>query len=270
MNGLNIDTLLQPIIQLFQRIYGYLSVYLETVIYFMHRAESVDLNRWLIIIFAVIFIASRFIKQNWIQQFNLLISFFPTLIHEFGHAFTAQSLGGKVHNIRMTITVKGRDETGTQGYATTTPRNHLANIITTFSGYASPPLVFLFGVWSIKNNMAVLLLLLLSFMIFFWLIHTSQKWLPIGILFIMIALGIDVSVDSFTTPVLTFMLNVILGLILGESVCAMYTTLVVNLRNQKWDGSQLRRLTLIPAIIWWFIWLSITYICLNHAYHIMF
>ena len=78
----------------------------------------------------------------------------------------------------------------------------------------------------------------------------------------MLYTGYDLSITriEITNGILDIVFNVILGLLLGETIQSIIITAktVFSQSHQEWDGSLLQRLTLIPGFIWFLIWMILS------------
>lgn len=241
-----------------------LSHFVDSLISILHKVSITQLNIPIILIFALLLILSYLSHNNIILRINLYLSFIPTLIHEFGHAIIAQITGSKVTNIKMMLSLHEKNKTGSLGYAEINFRNWFSRVLSAFSGYIFPPLIFLLGIWSLSNGYAILFVLIIIIALLDWLIYTSQKWIPLILIIIMVSLNIY---PDLTQLPIALILNGILGLLLGESIRSIFVTMQVNFSKQEgWDGIAMRSLTLIPSTIWFFIWSIITLSCLYFSF----
>lgn len=223
--------------------------------------SNIYLNFYIILTVAILYLFLHANRHNKVlQQVSILLGFFPVLIHEVGHALSASISGGKVHNIYMVLTPRGQEKTESQGYAVTTPKNRLSGVLIGLMGYMFPPFIYLLGIILLYNQMSIafLSILLLLTLYYFW--HTSQKWIPLLLLLGLIYSVYYVYTNSIEVTIsmylIHFIYNLILGLLLGEIIQSIIITTKVNFSRQKmeWDGLMLRRLTFIPATVWWFVW----------------
>lgn len=245
-----------------------LSNFIDRLFLFINKASSVDINIYIIIIATILFILSYLSQHKMIQRLNLLLSFIPTLTHEMGHAIIAQLTGSKLVNVKMILTLHERDKTGALGFAQIEFKNWLSKVLSAFCGYIAPPLMFLTGIYLLSHQYSIVFVLLFIIMIINWFIHSSQKWVTLLIIIGMIALNIY---PDLTQMPLEIILNIILGLLLGESIRSIFTTMQVNFKDKTgWDGSALKSSTLIPSTIWFFIWSVFSLSCIYVSFLIVF
>lgn len=231
---------------------------------YLLEINQINLNFFIIFLTVIIFFVSYTSQYKIIQQINVLLSFFPTLVHEVGHAFIGRLTGSKIKNIKMSLTVKTRDKTGTQGFALMNFRNRISQILSGFFGYIFPPLFLILAIWGAENNKLSLYFLAIILSIFIWFVYSSQKWIPLVIFTIFIFLGVDIKFNNISNYILYLMLNIITGLLLGETLRSIYVTFKVNFSKIDWDGTALRKITFIPSTVWLIIWTIISlFACLK-------
>lgn len=98
----------------------------ESYSHFNSHINNIDINY--IVVFSVFFLfilLHYFHNMKVLKQLSILVSFFPVLVHELGHAFAAQLTGGYIHDIRMVLTPKKQQALGSQGYALTSNKGRL-------------------------------------------------------------------------------------------------------------------------------------------------
>lgn len=236
-----------------------LDMFLYYVNHYLSLLSNIIFKPYILISTAILFVLFHYLRRiKFFNYISILFSFFPVLIHELGHAFAAQIFGGKVHNIHMVITPKGQKQTGQQGYALTASNSRIGEILVTFFGYISAPLMLYLGSFLIFKNLSFLFILICLFFLIFYLFHTKQKWIPFLLILIIIysVYTIFWSHNEDFLLSLNWVYNILLGLLLGESLQSIITTTKVNFkdRNNDWDGAILKSLTHIPATIWWLTW----------------
>lgn len=209
-----------------------------------------------------------------LKNISIYFGFIPVLVHELGHAVTARLTGGRVNNINMILTHRGQVKNGAQGYAETIPRGRVSAILTTFMGYANPPLMFFLGIYLIEKQMSVLFILVLVLFSLFYLVHTRQIFVPLIMLAILLYSGYMLSLRSsgFISVSFDVIYNVILGLLLGEIIQSILITGQIILRGEvkQWDGKALARLTFIPAFIWFFVWCALDIFLIYKSFVMIF
>ena len=197
-----------------------------------------------------------------ISQISIILGFIPVLIHEVGHALIARLTGSHVQNIYMVLTPRGQDKTGAQGLAKIMSTSRISNILSTFSGYLFPPVMLGLGIWSVDTGNSLIYMLIILLLLGFYYLHTSQKYLPVVFIVILIAFGINQSdlINFVNNLDMSVVYNILMGLLLGETVQSVIITSKIYFKNSKtdWDGAALRRLTLIPAGVFWAVWTAIS------------
>ncbi len=253
-------------------IFGLLNYYVQT---FISLFSNIHLSIITIIITAIIFIILHNLRHlPIVRNISVYVSFFPVLIHELGHAFAAQIFNGQVDDIHMVLSPKKQQETGKQGYAITKARSRFTFIIIAFMGYVSAPLMFFLGCYLITHNLSFIFVALCLLFVLFYLAKTKQKWIPFILLLIVIYSGYNVytNATSDTNLIIDSVYNILLGLLLGETIQSIVITTKIAFSNQQteWDGSSMYNLTHIPAIFWWLAWTLISILCIYNTYPILF
>lgn len=220
-----------------------------------------DLSVWwvLVVSVAVVSLIIHFLRSRPIfKTLRIIFGFLPTLTHELGHALMCQVTGGRVRDIHMVMTNKKQAEEGAQGYAITQPKHRIGIILTGFAGYIMPGLIFVLGVTLIHYHLSLAYVLLLIFFMLYYFVKSKQKYIAFIPVTLIIILMINmVGVDSNGLQlVLNCILNIYFGLLLGEVVQSMIIMTQVHFTtHQDWDGSMLRRNSLIPATVWYALWM---------------
>lgn len=228
---------------------------------FIYSFNNVTLNLTILVTVAVLFLILHNLRRfPIIKNISVFVSFFPVLVHEMGHAFVANILGGKVTDIHMVLSPKKQQETGQQGYAITGSKSKLSSILVVFSGYIAAPLLLFIGTFLIENNLSFIFVIINIYISIFYLINTKQKWIPLLIIIILIFACYHIwgSSNPLTYSLINTVYNILLGLLLGETLQSIIITTKVNFkdRNNDWDGAILKSLTHIPATFWWILWSS--------------
>ncbi|WP_415843483.1 M50 family metallopeptidase [Staphylococcus gallinarum] len=229
--------------------------------HYLSLISNLVFKPYLLITITILFILFHYLRNiKLLNYISIVFSFFPVLIHELGHAFAAQIFGGKVHDIHMVITPNSQKRTGQQGYALTSSNSRISEILVTFFGYISAPLMLYLGCFLIFKNLSFLFILICLFFLIFYLFHTKQKWIPLLLILIIIysVYTLFWSHNEQFLSTINLVYNILLGLLLGESIQSIITTAKVNFKdkNSQWDGAILKQLTLIPSTFWWLLWSS--------------
>lgn len=221
--------------------------------------SNVFLNLYIILITAIIFLLlHKFRTIPIVRNISIAASFFPVLIHELGHAITAQLVGGKVEDIRMVLTYRQQQATEKQGYAITKANSKLKFVFITFFGYIAAPLMLFSGVYLAAKDMTAAFLFLCIISLFFYLAKTTQKWIPIILILLVIYSCYNLIYDGYEpiTISISIIYNLLLGLLAGETIQSIIITTKIAFSRTKteWDGSAMRKLTFIPVYFWWLVW----------------
>ncbi|MFW2451809.1 M50 family metallopeptidase [Staphylococcus cohnii] len=230
---------------------------------FIYSFNNVTLNLTILVTVAVLFLILHNLRHlPIIKNISVYISFFPVLVHEMGHAFIAQILGGHVQDIHMVLSAKKQQQTGKQGYAITGSNSRFSSICVALAGYIAAPLMFFLGCYLIKMDLSFVFVLINIYIAFFYLIHTKQKWIPIIIIFVLLYVGYNIFTESsdYLITSVNIIYNILLGLLLGEILQSIIITTktLFSKGNSEWDGSALKQLTHIPEFVWWLIWTFIS------------
>lgn len=249
-----------------------LQYYMELLI---NNFSNVNLNVYIITIVALLFLILFKLRHiSVLSSISVIFSFFPVLIHELGHAFAAQIIGGRIDDIRMVLSHKQQQESGKQGYAVTRAKNKFQFIIITFFGYVAPPLMLFSGVYFAHKDMTFIFLSLCIIFLVFYFVMTTQKWIPLILLMIVgyACYNIVIQHYSMITSSTSIIYNVLLGLLLGETIQSIIITTKTNFSNKstEWDGSAMRKLTFLPITFWWIIWTFISIISIYEVYNMLF
>ena len=221
--------------------------------------SNVFLNLYIILITAIIFLLlHKFRTIPIVRNISIAASFFPVLIHELGHAITAQLVGGKVEDIRMVLTYRQQQATEKQGYAITKANSKLKFVFITFFGYIAAPLMLFSGVYLAAKDMTAAFLFLCIISLFFYLAKTTQKWIPIILILLVIYSCYNLIYDGYEpiTISISIIYNLLLGLLAGETIQSIIITTKIAFSRTKteWDGSAMRKLTFVPVYFWWLVW----------------
>lgn len=254
--------------ELYFKIQDYISLLIQNF-------SNVKLNTVIIFCITILFILlSKFRHGRILSSISILFSFFPVLIHELGHALSARLVGGHVDNIHMVLTQREQVSTERQGYAETRANSNFKFIIITFCGYIAPPIMLFLGVYlAYKEKTFIYLFICIGLLIFYFAV-TKQKWIPI-ILLIAVSYScynIIIQQDTFITNSISFIYNVLLGLVLGEIIQSIIITtkITFNKKGSEWDGTAMKNLTLIPVFFWWLLWTTISCVSIYKVLNMLF
>lgn len=247
-----VTNMLSPFYDIYQKIVVTLSLVINSF-------SNVFLNIYIILITAVIFLLlHKFRTIPIVRNISIAASFFPVLIHELGHAITAQLVGGKVEDIRMVLTYRQQQATEKQGYAITKANSKLKFVFITFFGYIAAPLMLFSGVYLASKEMTAAFLFLCIISLFFYLAKTTQKWIPIILILLVIYTCYNLIYDDYKPIAISISIiyNLLLGLLAGETIQSIIITtkIAFSRTRSEWDGSAMRKLTFIPVHFWWLVW----------------
>lgn len=230
---------------------------------FIESYSNIHIYTWVVLSVALIFVILHYLRRfPIIRNVSILMSFIPVLVHELGHAITATLTRSRVSDIHIVLTHYGQTKTGSQGFATTEPRGRLSQIVITFMGYVFPPLMFFLGFYFVNHQQSYIYITILAFFAIYYLIKSSQKWIPFVILVILTLSGFELkTADSgFIFEFMHIGYSVMLGLLLGEIIQSIIITTQMTFKGhgEEWDGSAMRDATFIPVFVWWLIWTFIS------------
>lgn len=240
----------------------------------VNNFSNVSLNIYIICMIALCFLILHKLRNRRIlSTISVYFSFFPVLIHEIGHAFAAQIIGGRVDDIHMVLSHKQQQLTGKQGYATTRANSKFKFMVITFFGYVAPPLMLFSGVYLAYKDMTFIFLFLCIIFLVFYFAMTKQKWIPLVLLLVVgyVCYNIVVQHYSLVTISTSVIYNILLGLLLGETIQSIIITTKTNFskNHSEWDGSAMKSLTLIPTTFWWLLWTIISLISIYKVFEIL-
>ena len=240
----------------------------------IQQFTSLEFMPYLLIGIAIIYILSSELRRFTIFRYiSIALGFIPTLFHELGHAIMTTLTGGYVQNIHIVLTGYGQKKTESKGFAQVHPKGRLSGILVSFSGYIMPPLILYLGLTFIHKHLELIFILLLGLMMTYYLIKSSQKWIPIVILLFLISSGIELSIPhiSITPLLLSVIYNIVLGLCLGETIQAIIErTRLYKYNTTAWDGSDLKQASKLPIIIFYILWLFIDIGALKTLFEVLF
>ncbi|MCD8825034.1 M50 family metallopeptidase [Mammaliicoccus sciuri] len=238
-------------------------------------SEPINLSLTTITIIALIYVFVHHRRQQPILSLiDIILGYFPILIHEMGHVIANKLSGGKPKDLVVVWRRKERMETGRQGYAVTGSKSRLNQFITTLFGYIMPPIMLILGVWLKHHTFGPIFLIILLIMFLFYVILTSKKFIP-SIILVIIAVALY---EVLSTPnihdfgqIITYIYHISLGTLLGEVAQSSITIFLLTFSRsrQEWDGSQLKQLTKIPTIFFSVIWIAINVYAVMYTFNIL-
>lgn len=250
------NSTLSDIFSPFYDIYQKIAITLSMV---TNSFSNVFLNIYIILITAIIFLLlHKYRSIPIVRNISIAASFFPVLIHELGHAISAQLIGGKVEDIRMVLTYRQQQATEKQGYAITKANSKLKFAFIAFFGYIAAPLMLFSGVYLASKNMTAVFLFLCIISLFFYLAKTTQKWIPFILILLVIYTCYNLIFDDYKPIAISISIiyNLLLGLLAGETIQSIIITTKITFSRTKseWDGYAMQKLTFIPTYFWWLVW----------------
>ncbi|OOV38598.1 hypothetical protein BS756_05730 [Staphylococcus sp. MB371] len=238
-------------------------------------SEPINLSLTTITIIALIYVFVHHRRQQPILSLiDIILGYFPILIHEMGHVIANKLSGGKPKDLVVVWRRKERMETGRQGYAVTGSKSRLNQFITTLFGYIMPPIMLILGVWLKHHTFGPIFLIILLIMFLFYVILTSKKFIP-SIILVIIAVALY---EVLSAPnihdfgqIITYIYHISLGALLGEVAQSSITIFLLTFSRsrQEWDGSQLKQLTKIPTIFFSVIWIAINVYAVMYTFNIL-
>jgi hypothetical protein len=235
---------------------------IQSIEQFFWSISLINISLWVILITAGVYLFLHGNRHHHIfAQLSIIAGFIPILIHELGHAVTASVTKGRVTNIYMVLTPGRQRDEGRQGYTETASRNPFSSMLVTFAGYAFPSLMFVGGVFLAVHGYSIIFMGLFTLLFVYYLVHTSQKWLPflIIILLTFVIINMAGSFSEWIDFAVSTGYNIVLGLLLGEIIQSILLTARVTFkRGIEWDGTAMKRLTHVPVSLWWLIWSAIS------------
>ncbi|WP_337020789.1 M50 family metallopeptidase [Mammaliicoccus sciuri] len=238
-------------------------------------SEPINLSLTMITIIALIYVFVHHRRQQPILSLiDIILGYFPILIHEMGHVIANKLSGGKPKDLVVVWRRKERMETGRQGYAVTGSKSRLNQFITTLFGYIMPPIMLILGVWLKHHTFGPIFLIILLIMFLFYVILTSMKFIP-SIILVIIAVALY---EVLSAPnihdfgqIITYIYHISLGTLLGEVAQSSITIFLLTFSRsrQEWDGSQLKQLTKIPTIFFSVIWIAINVYAVMYTFNIL-
>lgn len=218
---------------------------------------------WLILFTLIYFILSYSLSAtNFLMR---LMKSFPTLLHEFGHAFMCLLTGGKVKDI--VIVFSHREQVATQrlGYAETLMTGKFNQFATMIAGYLFSPLFLLLGYYALIHQLTTIYLVLLILVFLFYFIKTSRKLFP-GLLIVLTIAAIYFITqhpNQNYSAIFIYGYHFLLATLLADTILTSLMIIRVYLsHNQTWDGALLKQVTKIPAFIYATLFISVNlYTC---------
>lgn len=234
--------------------------------------SNVFLNIYIVLITTIAFlILHKFRTIPIVRNISIATSFFPVLIHELGHAITAQIVGGKVEDIRMVLTYRQQQATEKQGYAVTKANSKMKFMFITFFGYIAAPLMLYSGIYLAAKGMTAIFLFLCIISLLFYLVKTTQKWIPLILILLVVYACYNLIYNDYKpiTISTSIVYNLLLGLLAGETIQSIIITTKTTFSRTKkdWDGYAMQRLTFIPVYFWWLIWTLFSMYVLYQSVH---
>ncbi|MEB7724025.1 M50 family metallopeptidase [Mammaliicoccus fleurettii] len=238
-------------------------------------SEPINISLVTITIIALIYVFVHHRRQQPILSLiDIILGYFPILIHEMGHVIANKLSGGKPKDLVVVWRRKERTETGRQGYAITGSKSRLNQVITTLLGYIMPSIMLILGVWLKHHTFGPIFLIILLLMFLYYVMLTSKKFIPTIILVVIAAALYEVisapNIHDFG-QITTYIYHLGLGTLLGEVAQSSITIFLLTFTrsSQEWDGSQLRQLTKIPTIVFSVIWIAINVYAVMYTFNIL-
>lgn len=238
-------------------------------------SEPIQLSLIVIVFIALIYVFVHHRRQQPLMSLiDIILGYFPILIHEMGHVVANKLSGGKPKDLVVVWRRRERLETGRQGYAITGSKSSWNQFITTLFGYLMPPIMLILGVWLKHHTFGPVFLILLILMFLYYVLLTSKKFIPTIILIVMAVALYEVTtapnIHNFG-QITTYIYHLSLGTLLGEVAQSSITIFLLTFSrgHQEWDGSQLRQLTKIPTLFFSIVWIAINVYAVMYTFTIL-
>lgn len=167
-----------------------------------------------------------------------------TLIHEIGHGFAAILCGGRLKKIHLFST--------TEGFAYTSHKGRLSQLITALSGYIGTSAFSYFSIWLMSIGKYQILLYfyvgLLIFTLILWVRNVYGFIWVLSAILLFTWLVLEAP-DSWMKPILLLLTCIILI----ESIRSAYTIMFLSIKrpSEAGDATSLAQITrIIPTYIW--------------------
>ena len=176
-----------------------------------------------------------------------------TIAHEGGHMAIGILTGGRVKDFQL----NANDEGGGTNY--TRLPGWFGDILTTFAGYVSPPLLGLGGAVLLKEGYAwPLLWTAVALLVLAW-IKAIDDLTNFVVLILIVSIGY---VGLYGTPTLkaAFAAGLVVLLLLGGLRAAAMSNIRKGMRFRS-DAEVLARATLIPRVLWKAAYVTVALLC---------
>lgn len=174
-----------------------------------------------------------------------------TAIHEFGHAFMALILNGKVRKIELF-----QDTSGT---TTTQSNNRISAFFVSLAGYPFAVSVAYLAFYLLQNDCAkgfiIGLSLLFVLMLLFWIRNAY------GVIWVLLFCALNIFLVYHDNPVWLNIAGLFYAtMILTESVSSGFVLLYISIimPQKAGDSANLQKMTHIPAVLWSLLFLAYT------------
>lgn len=213
-----------------------------------------------ILIIAMIFTIVIYYLRNIpiMTTINNLLGFFPTLIHELGHALICSITFGKVNDIRVILLNSNKKKKGANGYAEMSHKLWIGEVLTAIAGYVFPSFIILALVYFTIQHQLIIFFILFAVLMLYYLIKTRQKLVAITVILILFASSLnlmEVNEESLIM-IIEIIINSFLGVMIAHIIISIITRFNLTFlnHNEDWDGGQLKKLTFIPQSLWCIAW----------------
>lgn len=176
-----------------------------------------------------------------------------TIAHEGGHMAIGILTGGRVKNFQL----NANEEGGGTNYDRLP--GWLGDILTTFAGYVTPPLLGLGGAVLLKEGYAwPLLWTAVALLVLAW-IKAIDDLTNFVVLILIVSIGY---VGLYGTPTLqaAFSAGLVVLLLLGGLRAAAMSNIKKGMRFRS-DAEFLARATLIPRVLWKAVYVTVALLC---------
>ncbi len=198
-------------------------------------------------LFYLLLLVSIFLTQiPYLGKFFRVVN---TMIHEFGHAFMALLLNGKVVSINLFSDTSGNTFTKVNG--------KISAMLVSLSGYPFSSIVAFIIFYLINNNFIILsIIIFMGFGLISLILFVRNGYGIAWLLFFLICSGIILQQN---VPKVLYFWSVFNGsLLIIDSVISSLILLKISIQNPSGagDASNLKKITHLPSWFWAFLFIT--------------
>lgn len=172
-----------------------------------------------------------------------------TIAHEAGHVVFGTLTGHKVDHFKVDFGGQGGTLRSDHGWGP-------GRILTVFAGYVTPPLLGLGGAALLDAGRAWPLLWTVVVLLVLVLVKAEPEWTTFVVLLFAVAVGY-VALNGTPLQQAALAAGLVWLLLFGGAVAAAWSG-----TDRKSDAGKLARDTLIPAIVWKGVFITVAVVCL--------